>query len=44
MYIVFYGKIDYYIIMENKEVILFEILNFIKLYVVVVSVCIWGRG
>lgn len=41
---VLYGKIDYYITMENKEVISFEISNSTKSYVAAVSVCMWGRG
>lgn len=44
MYTVLYGKIDYYITMENKEVISFEISNSTKSYVAAVSACTWGRG
>lgn len=44
MYTVLYGKIDYYITLENKEVILFKISNSTKSYVAAVSVCVWGRG
>lgn len=44
MYTVLYGKIDYYITMENKEVISFKISNSTKSYMAAVSVCMWGRG
>lgn len=44
MYTVLYSKIDYYITMENKEVISFKISNSTKSYVAAVSVCMWGRG
>lgn len=44
MYAVLYGKIDYYITMENKEVISLERSNSTKLYVAAVSECMWGRG
>lgn len=44
MYTVLYGKIDYYITMENKEVISFEISNSTKSYMAAVSVCVWGRA
>lgn len=40
MYTVLYGKIDYYITLENKEVILFKISNSTKSYVAAVSVCV----
>ena len=44
MYTVLYGKIDYYITMENKEVISFKISNSTKSYMAAVSVCMWGKG
>ena len=44
MYTVLCGKIDYYITLENKEVILFKISNSTKSYVAAASVCVWGRG
>lgn len=44
MYTAIYGKIDYYITMESKEVISFKISDSTKSYTTAVGVRTWGRG
>lgn len=44
MYTAIYGKIDYYITMEIKEVVSFKISDSTKSYTTAVGVRMWGRG